>query len=84
VVAWRECWKVAFAGRLHASPAWRGRPPSRHACWRRAVRKRRTPTWWCSGTATGCTVYDSYDSKPPAGSSSTNVFGITLSVGWTF
>jgi len=29
-------------------------------------------------------VYDSYDSKPPAGSSSTNVFGITLSVGWTF
>ena len=32
----------------------------------------------------GVTVYDSYDSKPPAGSSSTHDLGITLSVGWTF
>jgi putative salt-induced outer membrane protein YdiY len=32
----------------------------------------------------GVTAYDSYDSKPPAGSSSTHDFGMTLSVGWTF
>ena len=37
-----------------------------------------------SNFTVGCTLYDSYDSKPPAGSSSTNDFGITLSVGWTF
>jgi hypothetical protein len=32
----------------------------------------------------GATAYDSYDSKPPAGSSSTHDFGISLNVGWTF
>jgi hypothetical protein len=32
----------------------------------------------------GATVYDSYDSKPPAGSSSTHDFGISLTIGWTF
>jgi len=32
----------------------------------------------------GVTAYDSYDSKPPAGSSSSHDLGITLSVGWTF
>jgi putative salt-induced outer membrane protein YdiY len=32
----------------------------------------------------GVTAYDTYDSKPPAGSSSTHDFGVTLSVGWTF
>lgn len=32
----------------------------------------------------GLTGYDSYDSQPPAGSSSTHDLGITLSVGWTF
>jgi hypothetical protein len=32
----------------------------------------------------GVTAYDSYDSKPPAGSSSGHDLGITLSVGWTF
>lgn len=32
----------------------------------------------------GVTAYDSYDSKPPAGSSSTHDFGISLNVGWTF
>jgi hypothetical protein len=32
----------------------------------------------------GVTAYDSYDSKPPAGSSSTHDLGISLSVGWTF
>jgi hypothetical protein len=32
----------------------------------------------------GMTAYDSYDSKPPAGSSSTHDFGISLNVGWTF
>jgi len=32
----------------------------------------------------GATVYDSYDSKPPAGSSSTHDFGISLNIGWTF
>jgi hypothetical protein len=32
----------------------------------------------------GVTIYDSYDSKPPAGSSSTHDFGISLNVGWTF
>jgi hypothetical protein len=32
----------------------------------------------------GATAYDSYDSKPPAGSSSTHDFGISLTIGWTF
>jgi len=32
----------------------------------------------------GVTAYDSYDSKPPAGSSSTHDFGISLNIGWTF
>jgi putative salt-induced outer membrane protein YdiY len=32
----------------------------------------------------GVTAYDSYDNKPPAGSSSSHDFGMTLSVGWTF
>jgi hypothetical protein len=32
----------------------------------------------------GATAYDSYDSKPPAGSSSTHDFGISLNLGWTF
>lgn len=32
----------------------------------------------------GTSVYDSYDSKPPAGSSSTHDFGISLNIGWTF
>jgi hypothetical protein len=32
----------------------------------------------------GVTGYDSYDNKPPAGSSSTHDFGISLTVGWTF
>ena len=32
----------------------------------------------------GVTVYDSYDSKPPGGSSSGHDFGISLTVGWTF
>jgi Protein of unknown function, DUF481 len=32
----------------------------------------------------GATAYDSYDSKPPAGSSSTHDIGISLTIGWTF
>jgi Protein of unknown function, DUF481 len=32
----------------------------------------------------GLTAYDSYDNKPPAGSSSTHDFGISLNIGWTF
>ncbi len=32
----------------------------------------------------GLTAYDSYDSKPPAGGTSKNDFGISLTVGWTF
>jgi hypothetical protein len=32
----------------------------------------------------GVTAYDSYDNKPPAGSSSTHDFGISLNLGWTF
>jgi hypothetical protein len=32
----------------------------------------------------GVTGYDSYDNKPPAGSSSTHDFGISLNIGWTF
>jgi hypothetical protein len=32
----------------------------------------------------GVTAYDSYDSKPPAGSSSTHDFGVSLNIGWTF
>jgi hypothetical protein len=32
----------------------------------------------------GVTAYDSYDNKPPAGSSSTHDFGISLNIGWTF
>jgi hypothetical protein len=32
----------------------------------------------------GATAYDSYDNKPPAGSSSTHDFGISLNIGWTF
>ena len=32
----------------------------------------------------GVTAYDSYDSKPPAGSTSTHDLGISLTVGWTF
>lgn len=32
----------------------------------------------------GATAYDSYDSKPPAGSSSTHDLGISLTVGWIF
>ena len=32
----------------------------------------------------GATAYDSYDSKPPAGRSSTHDFGISLNIGWTF
>lgn len=32
----------------------------------------------------GVTVYDSYDSKPPGGSSSGHDLGISLTVGWTF
>jgi hypothetical protein len=32
----------------------------------------------------GATAYDSYDSKPPAGSSSTHDVGISLNIGWTF
>jgi hypothetical protein len=32
----------------------------------------------------GATAYDSYDSKPPAGNSSTHDFGISLNIGWTF
>jgi len=32
----------------------------------------------------GATAYDSYDKKPPAGSSSTHDFGISLNIGWTF
>ena len=32
----------------------------------------------------GLTVYDSFDSKPPAGGTSKNDVGFSLSVGWTF
>jgi len=32
----------------------------------------------------GVTAYDSYDNKPPGGSSSTHDFGISLNIGWTF
>ena len=32
----------------------------------------------------GATAYDSYDNKPPAGSSSTHDFGFSLNIGWTF
>ena len=32
----------------------------------------------------GMTAYDSYDSKPPAGSTSGHDLGISLTVGWTF
>jgi putative salt-induced outer membrane protein YdiY len=32
----------------------------------------------------GATAYDSFDNKPPAGSSSTHDFGISLNLGWTF
>jgi len=32
----------------------------------------------------GATAYDSYDNKPPAGSSSTHDFGISLNIGWTY
>jgi hypothetical protein len=32
----------------------------------------------------GATAYDSYDSKPPAGSTSGHDFGISLNIGWTF
>jgi Protein of unknown function, DUF481 len=32
----------------------------------------------------GVTAYDSYDNKPPAGSTSTHDFGISVSIGWTF
>ena len=32
----------------------------------------------------GVTAYDSFDSKPPAGGTSKNDFGFSLSVGWTF
>lgn len=32
----------------------------------------------------GVTLYDSYDSKPPGGSSSGHDFGISLNIGWTF
>lgn len=32
----------------------------------------------------GVTGYDSYDSKPPQGSSSTHDLGVSLTVGWTF
>jgi hypothetical protein len=32
----------------------------------------------------GVTAYDSYDNKPPAGSSSTHDFGFSLNIGWTF
>ena len=32
----------------------------------------------------GVSLYDSYDSKPPGGSSSGHDFGISLTVGWTF
>jgi hypothetical protein len=35
------------------------------------------------GFTAGVTAYDSYDSKPPAGSSSTHDFGISLNIGWT-
>ena len=34
--------------------------------------------------AIGLTAYDSYDSKPPAGATSKNDFGFSLTVGWTF
>jgi len=32
----------------------------------------------------GVTAYDSYDNKPPGGSSSTHDLGISLTIGWTF
>jgi hypothetical protein len=32
----------------------------------------------------GATAYDSYDNKPPGGSSSTHDFGFSLNIGWTF
>ncbi len=32
----------------------------------------------------GVTAYDSYDNKPPEGSSSSHDFGFSLSLGWTF
>ena len=32
----------------------------------------------------GVTAYDSYDNKPPGGSSSTHDLGISVTIGWTF